>query len=406
MAGPDKLPEKGRRPGNRKTLRLTWPQATEAVSRAFESLRTGSREVTHRPAFVRDAISVRRIAAVYLVALLPCLLLGTYNTGLQIDLAAASGLAPLENWRTGLVAALGHVPGEAGGFGIRSLHGLLYFLPLAVGAWLATRGVELAFALIRREQLGPGSWVLALVFALMLPPATPVWQAMLAMAFGVIMGKEVFGGTGRNLVHPVLLAWAFLFVTYPETLSGDAIWVPVDGERAAWLHQVSASGSPVLADLEWTTAFLGFTPGAFGETSALACFLGAAWLLLARVVSWRVVLGFVAGSVLASAGFAAGDPGSNPLFGIPVHWQLVLGGWAFGMAFLVTDSVTGAHTNPGRWVYGLIAGAFVVFVRVLNPTQLDGTAIALLFMNLFAPLIDYWFVAANVRRRRARNEAQ
>ncbi len=291
MAGPDKPPEGPRRPGSRRTLRLTWPQAVAAVSRAFESLRTGSREVARRPAYVRDAISVRRIAAVYLVALFPCLVAGVYNTGLQIDLAAASGLAPLDGWRTDLMAALGYTAGQDGSFLTRGLHGLLYFLPLAVGAWVATRGVELAFALIRREQLGPGSWVLALVFTLMLPPATPVWQAMLAMAFGVVMGKEVFGGTGRNLVHPVLLAWAFLFVTYPETLSGDAIWVPVDGERPAWLHEVSAAGSPVLADFDWTTAFLGLTPGAFGETSALACLLGAAWLLLARVVSWRVVQG-------------------------------------------------------------------------------------------------------------------
>ncbi len=401
-------PEKGqsRPPASRKTLRLTWPQAVRAVSRAFESLRTGSREITAGPAHVRDAVSIRRIAAVYLIALIPCLLAGAYNTGLQVQLAASAGLPLLDDWPTRLMSGMGMDPVSAATSAGAFVHGLLYFLPLAVGCYLAARSVELIFALVRREQLGPGSWVLALVFALILPPATPVWQAMLAMAFGVVMGKEVFGGTGRNLVHPVLLAWAFLFVTYPETLSGDAIWVPVDGERPAWLHQVSASGSPVLADLDWTSAFLGLTPGAFGETSALACFLGAGWLLLARVVSWRVVLGFFAGSILASAGFAAADPGGNPLFGIPVHWQIVLGGWAFGMAFLVTDPVTGAHTNPGRWVYGLIAGAFVVFVRVLNPTQLDGTAIALLFMNLFAPLIDYWFVAANVRRRRARNAAQ
>jgi Na+-transporting NADH:ubiquinone oxidoreductase subunit B len=220
------------------------------------------------------------------------------------------------------------------------------------------------------------------------------------------MGKEIFGGTGRNLVHPVLLAWAFLFVAYPETYSGDSIWVAVDDVRPAWIHIVGEEGSPALAGLDWGTAFLGLTPGTFGAPSTLACLLGLGWLLLAKLVSWRVVVGFVAGSALAAALFAAGDPGNNPLFGMPVHWQFVLGGWAFGLAFIVTDPVTGAHTNPGRWVYGFIAGAFVIFVRVLNPTQIDGVAIALLFMNLFAPLVDYWFVSANIRRRRARNAAQ
>lgn len=295
------------------------------MSRAFESLRTGSQEITAGPAHVRDAISVRRIAAVYLVALVPCILLGAYNTGLQAQLAASSGVPLLDDWPTRLIVSIGLDPVHAAGISGAFLHGLLYFLPLAFGCYLAARSVELVFALVRREQLGPGSWVLALVFALTLPPLTPVWQAMLAMAFGVVMGKEVFGGTGRNLVHPVLLAWAFLFVAYPESLSGDSIWVPVDGEQVAWLHRIAAEGSPVIAELDWNTAFLGLTPGAFGGTSALACFLGAAWLLLARVISWRVVTGFVAGSAIAAAGFATGDPASNPLFGIPVSWQFVLG---------------------------------------------------------------------------------
>jgi Na+-transporting NADH:ubiquinone oxidoreductase subunit B len=389
-----------------RTLRATWGQALGSIRGAFDSLRTGSRRTTVRASHIRDAISVRRIFAVYLVALAPVIVFGLYNMGLQTHLAIAAGAEPLDDWQSATMRALGLGAFDPGSVIACLLHGALYILPLVFVTWLTARVVELGFALVRQEDLQPGAWIFALLFALILPPTTPVWQAALAMAFGIVVGKEIFGGIGRNVVHPVLLAWAFLYVSYPGTLSGESVWVPVNGERPMLIDIAAEEGMAGLSQVSWTDAFLGLTPGPIGVTSALLCFLGVGGLLLARIVSWRVAVGFVAGSAVMAALFATGDPAHNPMFGIPVHWHMVIGAWAFGLAFIVTDPVTAAHTATGRWIYGFLAGAFVILVRVLNPVQLDGTAIALLFMSLFAALIDYFVIEANLARRRARYEAE
>ncbi len=387
-----------------RTLRLTWSQAIEPVTRAFRSIREGSRYTTGSAPHARDAISVRRIYACMVVALSPTILLGVYNIGLQIHQALAEGGEAMESWQTSAMASLGL---EMSPDSIMAcfVHGALYYVPILLAAYFAGRLAELLFAVIRREQLSPGTWVFAFVFTLMLPPTAPAWQAAVAMVFGIVMGKEVFGGTGRNIVSPVLLSWAFMYITYPATLSGDEVWVPVTPAQASYLNIITEEGHGALADLSWMDAFLGFTPGAVGETSALACFIGAMVLLLAKTVSWRVVLGFFLGSLACAALFLGADPERNALFGTPLYWHAVVGTWAFALAFLVTDPVTGSHTRTGRWVYGILAGFFVILVRVLNTTLLDGTVIALLFMSLFAAFIDYWVVAANVRRRKARYEA-
>jgi Na+-transporting NADH:ubiquinone oxidoreductase subunit B len=389
-----------------RTLRATWGQAIGSVLGAFESLRTGSRLTTVRAAHIRDAISVRRVFAVYLVALVPVLLFGLYNMGLQTHLALAGGAEPLDNWQSAAMRALGLGAFDPGSVLACFVHGALYVMPLVVVTWLTARAVELLFALVRREDLQPGTWIFSLLFALILPPTAPGWQAAIAMAFGIVVGKEIFGGTGRNVVHPVLLAWAFLYVSYPATLSGEAVWVPVSTDQPMLIDIAAEEGMAGLSEVDWTTALVGLSPGPIGFTSALLCFVGLAGLLLARIVSWRVTVGFVAGSAVMAALFATGDPANNPMFGIPVHWHMVIGGWAFGLAFIVTDPVTAAHTATGRWIYGFLAGAFVILVRVLNPVQLDGTAIALLFMSLFAALIDYFVIEANCARRRARYEAE
>jgi Na+-transporting NADH:ubiquinone oxidoreductase subunit B len=399
-------PQPGSRGDSPRTLRATWGQARASVARAFASLRTGSRATTARASHIRDAISVRRIFAVYIVALAPVTLFGLYNLGLQTHLAIAAGAEPLANWQSAAMRALGLGAFDPGSVAACTLHGALYVLPLLFAAWLTARIAELLFALVRREDLQPGALLFSLLFSLILPPTTPVWQAAIALGFGIVVGKEIFGGTGRNVVHPVLLAWAFLYVSYPATLSGEAVWVPVSTEQPMLIDIAAEQGLAGLAQTSWTTAFAGLSPGPIGVTSALLCFVGLAGLLLARIVSWRVVAGFVAGSAVMAALFAMGDPANNPMFGVPVHWHMVIGGWAFGLAFIVTDPVTAAHTATGRWVYGFLAGAFVILVRVLNPVQLDGTAIALLFMSLFAALIDYFVIEANCARRRARYEAE
>lgn len=391
------------RGAERQTLWLTRGQAADALYHAFDSLRSGSRATTRAPVHVRDAISVRRIAVVFMLALAPTTLLGVYNAGLQIQLAVADGATAASGWRNSLMAGLYPAGMAAGGTLACLLSGALYFLPLLLVAYAAARLTELVFVLARRDQLSPGSWVVALSFALLLPVTTPPWQAALAMVFGVAIGREIFGGSGRQLVNPVLLAWAFLFVAYPASLSGEAVWVPVSGDRPSWLGLAAEGGSTALRDLSWTRAFLGFSPGAVGQTSAAACLAGLAVLLAAGVVSWRVVLAFVGGSAAAAALFAAGDPAANPLFGLSVGWHAVLGGWAFALAFLVTDPVTGAHTRVGRWLFGLVAGAFVIVARVLNPIQLEAMPLALLFVSLFAALMDHGVIAANVRRRKVRD---
>lgn len=384
-----------------KTLRATREQALGPIRRAFHALAVGSEQVTQRAAHVRDAVSVRRFFAVYLVALAPLILFGLYNTGLQIHLALATEAGePLETWQTALMQTLG-LGLDPGSFTDSLVHGALYFLPLLIALYLTARVIELLFAVIRRMDLPPGTIIYALLFALILPPTAPIWQASLAMGFGILVAKEIFGGTGRNVVHPVLLAWAFLYVSYPAALSGESVWVPVSGDVPMLIDIVDEQGMAGLEDVDWMSAFIGLSPGPLGVSSALFCFIGVGALLLARLISWRIVIGFVIGSFLATLLFQ-GESADNAMFGVPFHWHMVLGGWAFGLAFIVTDPVTATHTRAGRLLYGLIAGAFVIVVRVLNPVQLDGTAIALLFMSLFAPLIDHFVIEANIKRRRAR----
>jgi len=392
-----------RRGSGPKTLRAPWRQVLGPVLDAVDSLRTGSRQVTGRAAHVRDGISVRRVFVVYLVALAPLVLFGLYNCGLQIHLAVADGMAPLENWRTDLMRAAGLGAFDPGSIVANFVHGGLYLGPLLAAVYIPARLAELGFAVVRREDLQPGTMIFALLFTLILPPTAPAWQAGLAMLFGVVVGKEIFGGTGRNVVHPVLLAWAFVFVSYPAVLSGEAVWVPVAGERPMLLDIAAERGMAGLAGHDWLSAFVGHAPGPFGVPSTAACLFGLCVLILARIVSWRVAAGFIAGSAAAALLFSAGDSADNPMFGMPLHWHMVIGGWAFGLAFIVTDPVTGAHTRTGRWIFGFLAGAFVIVVRVLNPVQLDGTAVALLFMSLFAALIDHFVIASNVRRREARH---
>jgi Na+-transporting NADH:ubiquinone oxidoreductase subunit B len=387
--------------GDAKTLRATREQALGPIRHAFHALAAGSEQVTQRAAHVRDAISMRRFFAVYLVALAPLILFGLYNTGLQIHLALAGEIGePLETWQTGVMKTLG-LGFDPDSFVACLIHGALYFLPLLFAIYLTARVIELLFAVIRRMDLPPGTMIYALLFALLLPPTAPIWQSAFAMGFGILVAKEIFGGTGRNVVHPVLLAWAFLYVSYPAALSGEAVWVPVSADVPMLIDIVDEQGMAGLEGVSWMSAFVGLSPGPLGVSSALFCFIGVGALLLARLISWRIVAGFVLGSFLASLLFQ-GESADNAMFGVPFYWHMVLGGWAFGLAFIVTDPVTAAHTRAGRLLYGIIAGAFVVVVRVLNPVQLDGTAIALLFMSLFAPLIDHFVIEANIKRRGAR----
>ena len=276
----------------------------------------------------------------------------------------------------------------------------IYAVTFAVGGFW-----EVLFATIRRHEVNEGFFVTSVLFALTLPPTIPLWLVALGISFGVVLGKEVFGGTGKNFINPALAGRAFLFFAYPAFISGDAVWNVVDGYAGATaLSQAAAGGVQALPahGLSWMDAFLGFMPGSVGETSTLAILLGGGALLVMRIAAWRIVAGVMLGMVALSTLFNWIGSASNPMFAMPWYWHLVLGGYAFGMMFMATDPVSAAMTNAGKWAFGILIGVMVVMIRVINPAFPEGMMLAILFGNLFAPLIDYFVMQANIKRRAAR----
>jgi Na+-transporting NADH:ubiquinone oxidoreductase subunit B len=249
-----------------------------------------------------------------------------------------------------------------------------------------------------------------MLIPLILPPTIPLWQVALGTAFGVVFGKEIFGGVGMNFLNPALVTRAFLFFAYPAEISGEAPWIAanfqgVDTFTGATLLAQSAVTPAVLEGADWMAAFLGRIPGSMGETSALACVAGGVFLIVTRVGSWRTIAGVMIGSwaMVMLLNWAGSD--TNPMFAVPFHWHLVLGGWAFGAVFMATDPVSSAFTSTGKWVYGAGIGLLAILIRVVNPAYPEGMMLAILFMNMFAPLIDHFVVRANVRRREVRYAA-
>ena len=271
--------------------------------------------------------------------------------------------------------------------------------------------IEPLVAMIRKHEINEGFLVTGMLIPLTLPPTIPLWMVVLGTAFGIVFGKEIFGGTGMNFLNPALTARAFLFFSYPAAMSGDSPWIAanfasVDSfSGATMLAQAAVSGNAALAEASWMNSFLGFEPGSMGETSALACLMGAGVLIWTGIGSWRTMAGVVIGTI-AMASFLNGvGSETNPMFGVPWYWHAVMGGWAFGLVYMATDPVSSAFTNPGKLIYGALIGVFVVLIRVVNPAYPEGMMLAILFMNMVAPLIDYFFVQANVRRREARYAA-
>jgi Na+-transporting NADH:ubiquinone oxidoreductase subunit B len=381
------------------------------LSRSLSVLLYGGASVAHGAVHVRDAITLQRVQAIWLLALLPTALWGLYNTGLQANLAIdPAQLGALDGWRHGLMRMLG-MGYAADSVTSCMLHGALYFMPLLLVTFVVGRAWEWLFAVLRGRELDEGFWVTALIFPLILPATTPLWQVALAVSWGMVIAKLVFGGTGMNVLNPALVARAFLFYAYPVQILGDKVWVPVPADRAvdgfsgATPLMLNRQGEQVFTGWDaWWQAFIGLEPGTIGETSAAMCLLGAAILLFARVASWRIMAGVALGTVLASQLLNLVDSPSNASFAIPFWWHMVLGGWAFGAFFLATDPTTSAFTERGRWIYGLLIGALIVFTRVLNTAYPDSTMLVILFMNVFAPLIDHFVAQANRRRRRRRVE--
>ncbi len=363
--------------------------------------------VTRGASHVRDGADLKRIMITVVVALVPAIAMAMYNTGLQAHRAIAAGAAPLERWQTGAMQALG-LAFDPADIAACIVHGALYFLPVMLVTALVGGNIEVLFAIVRKHDVNEGFLVTLVLFPLVLPATIPLWQVALGIAFGTLIGKEVFGGTGMNILNPALTARAFLFFAYPAEISGDKVWIAAqtstDGVSGATLLATGAeSGEAAVAGIaSWTDTFLGLVPGSMGETSTLACLLGAAILLITRVGSWRIMASLVAGSFLASALLNTIGSQTNQLINLPFHWHVVLGGWAFGAVFMATDPVSAAHTNTGRYIYGFLIGVLAIFIRVLNPAFPEGMMLAILFMNVFAATIDHFVVQANIRRRKAR----
>jgi Na+-transporting NADH:ubiquinone oxidoreductase subunit B len=380
---------------------------------AMETLAFTPASVTKGSVHVRDALDLKRMMIVVVAALLPTVVMAMYNTGLQAHRAIAAGAEPLARWQTSVFEALGFE--YSMDFLACFVHGALYFLPVFVIGFAVGGGIEVASAVIRGHEINEGFFVTGFLLPLTLPPTIPLWQVATGVAFGVLIGKEVFGGTGMNVLNPALTARAFLFFAYPAEISGDAPWIAanhvgVDGfSGATALSKAASDGVTALGEFAseaWMDAFVGFMPGSMGETSALLCLFGAVVLIVTRVGSWRTMLGVVAGSLAIATLLNLIGSETNPMFSVPFYWHVVIGGWAFGTVFMATDPVTSAFTDAGRLIYGLGIGGMVILVRVVNPAYPEGMMLAILFMNMFAPLIDHFFVAANIKRRVARNGAQ
>ncbi|MEM7350076.1 MAG: NADH:ubiquinone reductase (Na(+)-transporting) subunit B [Acidobacteriota bacterium] len=366
--------------------------------------------VTRSAAHVRDAADLKRIMITVVVALIPCIYMAMYNTGLQAHRAIAKGALPLETWQTDAMGWLGLAFDPANVLACIA-HGALYYLPVLIMTLAVGGGIEAVFAITRKHDINEGFLVTWMLMPLVLPPTIPLWQVAIGTAFGIVFGKEIFGGTGMNILNPALTARAFLFFAYPAEISGDKPWIAAqvspDGvSGATWLSEAAVGGSQALTEgISWMDAFLGTIPGSMGETSALACLIGAAVLLLTGIGSWRILASVVVGSFVATTLLNAIGSDTNPLMEVPFHWQIVLGGWAFGAVFMATEPVTSAHSERGQLIYGFLIGVLAIFIRVLNPAFPEGMMLAILFMNVFAATIDHFVVQANIRRRKARYAA-
>ena len=359
--------------------------------------------VTTGKVHVRDGLDSKRMMSMVIVALIPCIIMAAYNTGLQMALAAGE---PTND----MMLLFGD--------------GLWKIMPIIIVSYAVGGLWEGVFAVVRGHEINEGFLVTGILYPLILPATIPLWQVAVGVSFGVVIGKEIFGGTGMNVLNPALTARAFLYFSYPVQISGDKVWIPhdpaqlVDGFSGATPLAVAAGaekgqlasdalaafGSDVGHQLYSMKAmFIGLVPGSIGETSALACLFGAAVLIISGVGSWRIMAGVVVGSVVTALGLnALAGPELPGILSLTPQEHLVMGGLLFGAVFMATDPVSASRTNAGKWIYGILIGLLTILIRVWNPAYPEGVMLAILFMNIFAPLIDHYVVQKNVKRRLSR----
>ena len=378
-----------------------------------------SGRVTTGKTHVRDFADLKRIMIIVWFAVFPAMFWGLYNVGNQ----TVGAIATLPNaqeiastcyslfsgdWHYAIAQLLGASLGSDAGVYSKMIIGAVYFLPIYIVVFAVGGFWEVLFCLIRHHEINEGFFVTSIVFALVVPPTMPLWQAALGISFGVIIGKEVFGGTGRNFVNPALCGRAFLFFAYPASISGTNCWVPVDGFSGATpLAQWAAGGADALKDsagnaINWMDAFLGNIPGSIGEGSTLMILVGALIILATGVASLRIMVGILIGAFLTSLLFNSIGSATNAMFSMPFAWHAVLGGFAFGTVFMATDPVSSSFANKGKWAFGVLIGIMVILIRTVNPAYPEGMMLAILFANCWAPLFDYLATQRNIKRRLAR----
>ncbi len=359
-------------------------------------------QVTKGPTHLRDSIDLKRTMITVVAALVPCIFMAMWNTGYQANLAMQQmGVATTGEWRGIIIDILGvgYNPSSALA---NIFHGFLYFFPIFLITQIAGGLWEVLFATVREHEINEGFLVTGMLFPLTLPPTIPLWQVAVGISFGVVLGKEVFGGTGKNFLNPALTGRAFLYFAYPAEITGDAIWVAADGfTQATPLGAVAADGMSAVG-VTWMQAFVGSLPGSLGETSALACLIGAFVLIATGVGSWRIIVSMILSTIVFAELLHIIGSDTNPMFQMDARWHLVVGGFAFGCVFMATDPVSASMTETGRWFYGVLIGFVTVLIRVINPAFPEGVMLAILFGNVFAPVIDHVVLQANIKRRLAR----
>lgn len=350
---------------------------------AFETFAFVPKTTTKSGAHFRDALDMKRTMTIVIIALLPALLIGTYNIGYQhfLSLGETTGIFD-DIWRN-------------------LWYGIVKILPILVVSYGVGLGIEFAFAQWRGHEVNEGYLVSGMLIPLIMPPDVPLWQLTLAVIFAVIIGKEVFGGTGMNFMNPALLARAFLFFAFPSSMSGDKVWIAEKADAfsgATPLSEMMTGGTmPSTSILDM---IIGFMPGSIGETSVIAIALGAILLLITGIGNWKIMLSVFLGG--AAMGLIFNQFGSNDYTQLPFYYHFLMGGFMFGAVFMATDPVTAAQTNRGKWIYGFLIGVMAVLIRVVNPAYPEGMMLSILLLNVFAPLIDYFVVDANIKMRTKR----
>lgn len=379
----------------------------QSIYEAIDTFCYRPSSVTRTTAHVRDGIDLKRMMVAVWVCTFPVIFFGMWNIGYQANKAFAANpdlLAAQDNWRMGLIRMLaGFNPSSAWD---NIAQGATWFLPIYIVTFVVGISWEMLFASVRKHEVNEGFFVTSVLFALTMPPSIPLWQVALGISFGVVIAKEVFGGTGKNFLNPALAGRAFLYFAYPAQSSGDAVWTVVDGYTMATPLGNAAGGGVeaiVGSGVNWMNAFIGMIPGSVGETSTLIILIMGCVLMISKIASWRIVGGVLFGMISMSLLLNVIGSKTNPMFAMPWYWHLVLGGFAFGMVYMATDPVSAAMTNTGKVIFGALIGIMVVLIRVVNPAFPEGIMLAILFGNLCAPLIDYFVIQANVNRRLRRN---